>query len=134
MKSKYRSKKVIVAGQKFDSKKEYQRWKELQLLEKAGKITNLRRQVKFRILPSQYVQEPTENGYKDVCAERPVTYIADFVYEAPTHHQYMDEQGHLHFSDSWETVVEDAKGFRTADYILKRKLMLFFYGIRIKEI
>ena len=123
MKSKYHSRKITVDGETFDSKKEFQRYRELQLLEKAGKIFGLRRQVKYRLLPSQYVTVETENGTKDVCVERPVTYIADFVYTVP------------HSPGKWcETVVEDCKGFRTKDYVLKRKMMLYFHGIQIKEV
>lgn len=78
-------------------------------MEKAGEIKNLKRQVKFSLLPSQKI-----NGK---VVERPVVYIADFVYE-----------------QNGKTIVEDAKGHRTKDYILKRKLMLFFNGIAIKEV
>ena len=112
--SKYRSRKVTVDGETFDSKKEYKRWKELQLLEKAGEIRNLRRQVKYRLLPSQYIYKDGENP---VCVERPVSYIADFVYDTPA-----------------ETIVEDCKGFHTKEYILKRKMMLYLKNIRIQEV
>ena len=115
MKSKYHSKKIVVDGETFDSKKEYKRWKELRMLEKAGKIVGLKRQVKYRLLPSQYIEE---HG-KRVCVERPVSYIADFVYYSMT---------------DAEWVVEDCKGFRTKDYILKRKMMLYLNGIRIREV
>jgi hypothetical protein len=33
-----------------------------------------------------------------------------------------------------ETVVEDTKGFRTKDYVIKRKLMLWVHGIKIHEV
>lgn len=112
--SKYHSKKITVDGITYDSKKEYLRHRELLLLEKAGAISELERQVKFELLPSQRV-----NGK---VAERAVNYIADFTYydlKAPSGQIY---------------VVEDTKGFKTKDYILKRKMMLYFHGIRIKEI
>ena len=92
-----------------DSKKEAERWSELKLMERAGVISNLRRQVKYELRPSQYI-----NGK---CVERAVYYIADFVYM---------ENGKL--------VVEDTKGVKTKDYIIKRKLMLYIHGIRIIEI
>lgn len=107
--SKYKSKKVISEYGTFDSKKEYKRYLELNLLESAGVITNLKRQVRFQLLPSQKC-----NGK---VIERPVYYIADFVY-----------------SQGEETIVEDTKGFKTPDYILKRKLMLYLLGIRVKEL
>lgn len=117
--SKYRSRKVTVDGETFDSKKEYKRWKELQLLEKAGEIRNLRRQVKYRLLPSQYIYK---DGEKPVCVERPVSYIADYVYE--------DKGGKTH--------VEDVKGYKGGGaysvFSIKRKLMFYEYGIIVEEV
>ncbi len=107
--SKYHSKKVIVDGVEFDSRKEARMYSELLLLERAGAIQGLQRQVKFELIPSQ--------RYDGKVIERPCHYIADFVYR---------ENGNL--------VVEDTKGFRTKDYVIKRKLMLYLCGIRIKEV
>lgn len=110
--NKYGNKKITVDGMTFDSKKEYWRWCELKLLEKAGAITGLERQHRFMLVPRQ----------KDIngkILEREICYIADFV--------YTDKQ-------TGETVVEDTKGVRTKEYIIKRKLMLWFNGIRIKEV
>lgn len=107
--NKYRSKKITADGLTFDSRKEYFRWHELSLLEKAGKITGLQRQVRFELIPSQRMDGKV--------VERPVHYVADFVYQ---------EDG--------QTVVEDTKGFKTKDYILKRKMMLHMHGIRIREV
>lgn len=111
MVSKYNSKKTVVDGQTFDSKKEANRYKELRLLEKAGAIKDLRMQVKFTLIPAQR-DEATGK-----VVERECSYKADFVYE---------EDG--------KTVVEDVKGFRTKEYIIKRKLLLYQYGIIIREI
>lgn len=108
--TKYNNKKITVDGQIFDSKKEANRYKELRLLEKAGVIKNLSRQVKFVLIPSQR----DENGK---VVERECSYKADFKYE-----------------EGIKTVVEDVKGFRTKEYIIKRKLMLYQYGIRIREV
>lgn len=110
--SKYNSKKTVVDGQKFDSKKEARRYQELLLLEKAGEIKNLSRQVKFVLIPSQR----DESGK---VIERECSYKADFTYE---------EEGEI------KTVVEDVKGYRTKEYIIKRKLMLYQFGIRIREV
>lgn len=121
--SKYHSKKVAWGEMKFDSRKEYQRYCELLLLEKAGKISGLQTQVKFPLLPAHYDHVPrygkTGKRLKDKMQliEREVSYIADFVYKM-----------------NGETVVEDAKGFHTKEYIIKRKMMLYFHGIRIREI
>lgn len=83
---------------------------QLMWMQKAGVISDLHRQVRFVLIPPQY-------GSDNNLIERQVVYIADFVYK--------DENG--------ETVVEDTKGYRTKEYIIKRKLMLKVHGIRIKE-
>lgn len=117
--SKYRSKKVTKDGMTFDSLKEYRRFCELVLLERAGKISELRRQVKCVLIPAQYETETTgpRGGVKrGKLIERECSYIADFLYV---------QDGKL--------VVEDTKGFKTPEYILKRKMMLYLNGIRIKE-
>lgn len=118
--NKYRNKKIIVDGEVFDSKKEYRRWKELILLLKAGEISKLQRQVKYVLIPAQ--REPDIRGPRGgirpgKLIEREVSYIADFVYT----------------DKAEQIVVEDCKGLRTKEYIIKRKLMLHEYGIRIKE-
>ena len=105
---KYHSTKVGLDGMTFDSRKEAERYAELKIMQKAGKINDLKCQVEFELLPSQ------RDGGKVI--ERAVKYKADFTYK---------EDGEL--------IVEDVKGFKTKDYILKRKMMLFFHGIRIKE-
>lgn len=117
--SKYGNKKMIRDGLTFDSQKEYRRFIDLSLLERAGKITDLQRQVKFVLIPAQY--EPDEVGKRGGVKrgrliERECSYVADFVY-----------------TENGNRVVEDTKGFRTADYKIKRKLMLYIHGIRIKE-
>lgn len=117
---KYRNKKVTVNGIEFDSKKEAKRYSELLLLEKVKAITNLQMQVKYVLIPAQ--REPDIIGKrggvkKGKVIEKECSYVADFVYEK-----------------NGETIVEDTKGFRTKDYILKRKMMLYLHGIRIKEI
>lgn len=128
---------MIADGMTFDSRKEYLRWCELSLLAKVGKITNLQRQVKFVLIPAQY--EPDTIGKRGgkkrgKLIERECSYIADFVYSVPLHTNYENEEGHIVFADGLETVVEDTKGFKTTDYIIKRKLMLHVHGIRINEI
>lgn len=122
---KYGNKKYTVDGITFDSMREAHRYQELSVLQKAGIIQNLRLQVKFILIPAQR-EESTEvykigknKGKPKVgkIIERECAYIADFVYL---------ENGVL--------IVEDAKGMRTKDYIIKRKLMLKVHGIRIKEV
>ena len=118
--NKYHSKKTIAYGIEFDSKKEAMRYRELKFLEASGKIENLKTQVKFVLLPAQ--KEPDTVGPKGgkirgKVLEREVSYIADFVYV---------EDGRM--------VVEDTKGVRTPEYVIKRKLLLYMTGIRIKEV
>ena len=114
--AKYHNSKVTtVNGETFDSKREYERYCELSLLQKAGVIQNLQRQTKFLLIPSQYATDPKTG--KEKLVERPVIYLADFQY-----------------TRDGKTVVEDTKGFKTKDYIIKRKLMLHVYGIRIVEV
>lgn len=108
---KYHNKKTIVDGITFDSKKEGQRYIELKLLERGGLISNLQRQVKYTLIPSQKIDGKV--------VERAVTYSADFVYKD---------------NETGQTVVEDTKGIKTKDYIIKRKLMLYVHGIRIMEV
>lgn len=117
VKSKYKSRKVTRNGITFDSAKEARRYGELLLLEKAGAIAKLQTQVKFVLIPAQYETEYTKTGKeKQKCVERECAYIADFVYY---------ENGKM--------VVEDTKGFKTKDYIIKRKLMLY-NGIKVREV
>lgn len=110
---------VKIAG--YDSKKEYRRSRELKLLEKKGIITGLQEQVKYELISPQYryyeVQGVRKMLRKKELIERGVYYVADFVY-------YRGD----------ELVVEDTKGVRTKEYIIKRKLMLYVHGIKIKEV
>lgn len=117
--SKYKAKKVTIDGITFDSQKEGKRYRELSLLARVGKITDLQTQVKFVLIPSQYAPDVigARGGVKrGKLLEREVSYTADFVY-----------------TEDGRRVVEDTKGFKTKDYIIKRKLMLWVHGISIKE-
>ena len=137
--SKYKAKKTIVDGIEFDSKKEADRYRELVLLERAGQIQNLRRQVKYVLIPAIYAPDivGVRGGRKrGKVIERECSYIADFVYEVPFSQSYENSDGHVVFADGFETIVEDTKSeaTKTKDYIIKRKLMLYRFGIRIKEV
>ena len=107
--TKYGNRKVIHDGIEFDSVKEAHRYCELKLMQRAGVISDLQLQVSFELIPSQRVDGKV--------VERAVNYIADFVYK-----------------QDGVQVVEDTKGMRTKEYIIKRKLMLYIHNIRIKEI
>lgn len=118
---KYHNRKVITEdGEKFDSRGEYLRWRELCNMQELGYIHDLQRQVKFELVPAQ--REPDTVGArggikKGKIIEMPINYIADFVY----------------YTSNGEKVVEDYKGFRTQTYILKRKLMLYMHGVKLVE-
>lgn len=105
--SKYHNKWVIIDGIKFQSEKEGKRWQELRLMERAGEITGLVRQVKIELIPKTKLY-------------RACYYIPDFA--------YFDKR-------TGKTIYEDVKGgnFRTKEYLLKRKLLYWRHGIEIKE-
>ena len=103
--SKYHNKWVEVDGIKFPSIKEAERWKTLRLMERAGEIVGLNRQVRIEIIPKT-------NLY------RAVSYVCDFV--------YFDKR-------TGKTVYEDTKGMKTDVYKLKKKLLYWRHGIEIKE-
>ena len=96
----------------FESVKEYSRWQELKLMQRAGEIYELQRQVPFVLIP-------TQRGEDGKVIEREVKYIADFTYRERCGNRM---------------VVEDTKGMKTREYIIKRKLMLYRLGIRIQEV
>lgn len=104
-----RSKFNAIKTNGYDSKKEYKIAKMLEMREKAGEIECLQKQVKYELIPAQYRNKK--------CIERAINYIADFTYV-----------------ENGETVVADVKGWRTKEYRIKRKLMLFIHDIIIKEL
>lgn len=123
--SKYQNKSCTIGGKVFDSVAEGRRYIYLLSIERAGKISDLRCQVPFELLPVQraestvvYKRGKRKGEAKPGCViESAVKYIADFVYV-----------------QDGKTVVEDVKGKRTKDYIIKRKLMLYVHKIKIREV
>jgi hypothetical protein len=110
-KRKYRNTKVQFDNLVFDSKKEFKRYYELKLLEKANEIKDLKTQYEFILQP--YFKKNNKSY-------RQITYIADFV--------YYDIK-----LDKW--IVEDTKGFKTDVYKLKKKLFEYKYpNLTIKEL
>lgn len=117
--NKYNSRKVAVDGIAFDSVREARRYKELKLMQQAGKISDLRLQVPFELVPALYEHSGeiyTKGKRKGQpkrgkCIEKAVVYKADFVY-----------------TENGCQIVEDAKGVPTKDYIIKRKLFKQIYG------
>jgi hypothetical protein len=104
--SKYRAKPTFVDGFRFDSKREAERWSQLQLLLKAGRIRNLERQVTYRL---------------EIMGVLICKYRADFTYEE------------LQRDGSWSAVTEDVKGYATDAYKLKKKMMKACHGIEVRE-
>ena len=132
--AKYGNRKTRTSdGILHDSRKEALRWTQLLLLEMAGEISDLKRQVEFILIPDQ--REPSTEVYQKgekkgmpkegKLIERKVVYVADFVYND---------------TKTGKRVVEDVKGYRDpssagyAKFVLKRKLMLYIHNIKIKEI
>lgn len=119
---KYGNRKVVIGEESYASKGEYQRWLFLKDAEARGEITDLRKQVSFELLPTQYADTVVHMKTKDKVvrrvAERPVNYVADYVYR----------------KGDGSLVVEDYKGFPDDKYPIKRKMMLYFHGIAIREV
>lgn len=109
-----RSKYSNVKVNGYDSKKEYNRSVVLKQLEKQGLISDLREQVTISIAPAFYHVGTTG---KSVCIQRELKYIADFVY-----------------TENGKQIIEDVKGYKTAVYKKKKRLLKALYGIEIKEI
>lgn len=105
MTPKYRNKPTEVDGFLFDSKKEAKRYQQLQLLEKAGHVKDLAKQVKYDL---------------NVNGVRIATYTADFV--------YLELR-----KGAWEKVVEDVKGYPNDRWPMKKKLMKAIHGVVIRE-
>ena len=109
-KNKYNNIKVEFEGQKFDSKKELLRYRELTILEEQGKIMELKRQVPFVLIDTQRYKGKTYRSCK---------YYADFTYREPNNEKL---------------VVEDVKGGKatqTTEFIIKEKLLIERYGKEI---
>ena len=133
--SKYHARKcTLPSGEKFASIKERDRYLELCLLQKAGQIEELQRQIPFVLTNSVYEEVQTGEVYqrgdkkgqpkmKRVCVERPLIYIADFLYTD---------------SATGETIVEDVKGYKKGTaydlFVAKRKLMLLIHNIKVREV
>ena len=132
--NKLGNRSITIDGIQFPSIREGNRYCELKLLQRAGKISNLELQKRYELIPAHYEEVETGEFYKvgskkgqpktkKVCKELAVDYVADFVYE-----------------ENGNTIVEDSKGFRDPSsatykvFVIKRKLMLWKYGIFVKEV
>lgn len=108
--SKYHNRRVTVDGISFQSVKEASRWQELRLMERAGEIVGLKRQLRIELVPKTKLY-------------RAVSYVADFV--------YFDKR-------AGKTVYEDVKGYKGGSayqlFTLKKKMLYWRHGIEIKEV
>lgn len=101
-------------GELFASKAELKRWLDLELLEKAGHISKLRRQVHYPLIVGAHYDKAAGNW---VLPLKVGTYVAD----------------HVYFENGVE-VVEDVKGFATPEYRMKKRLMKALHDIEIREV
>ncbi|WP_335956427.1 DUF1064 domain-containing protein [Acinetobacter bereziniae] len=107
---KYGNQKVIIDGEKVaDSKHEFRRLNDLIALQRAGQIKDLQTQVRYKLIPAQKICGVKVRG---------TDYVADFVY----------------WTSEGQFICEDAKGHKTADYIIKRKLMKMIHDIDVVEV
>jgi hypothetical protein len=89
----------------FDSAKEWRRNQELEALQRAGEISELKRQVPFTLMSSYTIaDETTRQGFRTV---RGIRYIADFTYRLK----------------NGTRIIEDVKGMQTEVFKIKRKLL-----------
>jgi len=103
-----------IIKERFDSQKEYDRWSELKLLERAGEIGELRRQVPFELFPAFSDKEGVRH--------QAVNYKADFTY-----------------TEKGTEVVEDVKAYdvvrgkhlTTETFNLKWKILKAKYPDRV---
>lgn len=123
MRNKYGNKKVVIDDITFASRKEAKYYLYLKQRETDGEISDLRLQVPYELVPAIWAEEvkqlKTKTKIVRKCIQKAVHYVADFVYTDRA---------------TGEEVVVDTKGFRTKEYILKRKMMLAFKGISITEV
>ena len=124
--TKYGNSKTYVDNIQFDSKHEAERYIKLRFMKDKGMLHDLQLQKKYVLVPAQYEKSTevyTKGKHKGEpkqgkLIERELSYYADFDY----------------YTADGEHVVEDAKGMKTKEYIIKRKLMLWVHGIRIREV
>ena len=109
--SKYNSRKTVIDGITFDSKKEAKRYVELKKKQEEGEITDLRLQVPFELVPSFTIEIDGKKRKR-----RNIRYIADFTYY-----------------ENGQKVVEDVKGRKTEIKKIKKKLFEYKYKATIKE-
>ncbi|MBR4486086.1 DUF1064 domain-containing protein [bacterium] len=107
--SKYHNKKVEYDGHTFDSQKEKAYYIKLKLMEKADEIFDLELQKEFVLIETFKLNDKTY---------RKMSYYADFT--------YLDKEGKYH--------IIDVKGIRTKEYLLKKKLLAWKYGLEIEEV
>lgn len=123
MTNKYLNRKTEIDGRVFDSRKEARYYLYLKQRVADGAISDLRMQVPYELVPAVWEEQVVHLKTKDKVVRRqvqkPITYVADFVYVNNV---------------TGMTIVTDVKGFRTKEYFLKKKMMRAFLGISITEV
>ena len=110
----------------WDSEKEYTRWCELKLMKKAGKISNLYRQIP---VPFTIIYGSPLGGSQH---KEKMKYVCDFAYTEPYHIDGKLIKYEI-FKNIRVFIFEDCKGYRTKEYKKKKKLMEKVYGIVVVE-
>ena len=132
--NKYGNKKVTTAEGTFDSRGEYARWLYLKDAERRGEIRDLRRQVRFSLVPPVHYTKTVHLKTKDKQVQRlwtkEVTYTADFVYKVKT----KTVPTAIGDAEIWSKVVEDFKGMPNDRWPMKKALMAFVHGIYVREV
>lgn len=105
---KYGNRKTVVDGITFDSLREAARWGELRMLERAGHISQLKRQVIYELAPSVKFSGTRR-------AKPALRYIVDFTYR-----------------EGDALIAEDVKGMQTKEFQIKRHLMLALLGVDVR--
>ena len=109
--NKYRNKPCEVGAEKYRSQREAKRHQDLLLLQRAGKIVGLTREVPFVLAPGVKIE-----GEKR--ARPALRYVLDFLYTTA----------------EGKTIAEDAKGMATALWRAKKHLMATVHGIHVREV
>ena len=120
---KHGNRQTQVDGINFDSQLEADVWCRLRAFERSGRIRNLKRQVPY------HFDVVNPNNQKI----RISTYYADFVFEERITRVIESDESEFGPLGEWATVVADAKGHKTEKYLLKKKMMLAFHGIVVRE-
>lgn len=122
---KYFNKKFENEYGKWDSSKEFKQYLKFLEMKERGEVLEVERQVTIPLIPNQYTSEikhlKTKTKVIQKLAERAIDYRADFVVTYPDGRQEVYD-------------VKSDMTRKLQDYIHKRKLLLYLYGIKLIEL